>query len=344
MDYEWDAVLTIHYFNSFERERERDKNTDTDWQTDRQRNQNLQNAIFKTCWKIYILDLLRINYFHHKSYENGKKTIVCLKSFDLYIEHNVRYIQLWIFVSNYKISIYFILSIQCWVSKVSQKQCPFCSETEKGHFERVSRVGPSLRVLFKSWELIRISWWRTEYCIHQHRIFTEESLFLESVYLNTTFSVSSGWFLLRRACHIEAFVQQIKKNAISFTLQQFLRLAHVTRRICSKSTPKRNMLSLEKENLRMLRLRLRLHLHLNLRPLVKVGQELKVNIRFSDCLLSVIYPLTVFLFIFSSSLDPLVQIKPNFVSYIFGEGDSSLFTPFIKGSEYHKTDIYWQLF
>ena len=90
------------------------------------------------------------------------------------------------------------------------------------------------------------------------------------------------------------------------------------------------MLSLEKENLRMLRL----HLHLNLRPLVKVGQA------FSDCLLSVIYRLTAYLFIFSSSLEPLVQIKPNFASYIFGERDSSLFTPFIKGSEYPKTDIY----
>lgn len=71
-----------------------------------------------------------------------------------------------------------------------------------------------------------------------------------------------------------------KRHFIYATTIFTSRLPHVTHRICSKSTPKRNMLSLVKENLRMLRLRLRLHLHLNLRPLVKVGQELKVNISF----------------------------------------------------------------
>ena len=47
-------------------------------------------------------------------------------------------------------------------------------------------------------------------------------------------------------CHIEIFF----KKAISFTLQQFLGLPHFTRIICSKSTPKGNMLSLVKGKIR----------------------------------------------------------------------------------------------
>lgn len=48
-------------------------------------------------------------------------------------------------------------------SKMLKKQYPFCSEIEKKHFERVSEVGPSLEILFKSWELKRICWWRVVY-------------------------------------------------------------------------------------------------------------------------------------------------------------------------------------